>query len=609
VKIYWLYIPLLIVVFNSKAQQLKTYLNNHEHIDFTFNNRVSERVLTPINQLSDCPIALKAQLSKYSLPNSSYYLGKKAIPKKIEFKNEKHALFEGTNKKKSRRIFTENSVRLIKINMLYRVNPKNVFSNELDIHIPVQNQKIKEDSISSQKENQQEKIETVEDYLKRYPELKDMPVDELLKNVKIKTNGTLVIKSKKAKKVDTLVMENKSAEQASLKELITNNPNLLTIKFNQLINELKISENGEISCPPIGLLKTKYQAENQALVKEKEAKITDSLHIQKPTIYQNDTNQLNKEQKNTETKGLVKETKSRKKTKKLEKEKTVKKKTKKLSINGHEYQVDQDGNKIFSDGAIERDGVLTFKGRQFNWGKDGEKIFLDEEKTQVGKLPNNPSAEKEKATNNTFKKENTTLDRGDNNINSIKKDSSKEQVKAKTDFISANVTTKGKVVSGNDAIKKARVIIQQNGQFYKEVTTDKQGMFKVLLSRSGIYTIETVKEGFISEKQTVTPGQLEADASNILLNFGMRKKEREPITEKDKKAALSREAIKKEFETIICKKTDIKTIGIVYNKEKVIEGAKIRMFSGDDLIGTTSTDEFGRFKWALPKDKKNKIYH
>lgn len=98
-KIYWLYIPLLIVVFNSKAQQLKTYLNNHEHIDFTFNNRVSERVLTPINQLSDCPTALKAQLSKYSLPNSSYYLGKKAIPKKIEFKNEKHALFEGTNKK------------------------------------------------------------------------------------------------------------------------------------------------------------------------------------------------------------------------------------------------------------------------------------------------------------------------------------------------------------------------------------------------------------------------------------------------------------------------------------------------------------------------------
>lgn len=601
-KTYWLHITLLVIAFNVKSQQLPMYFKQSGCTGFTEYKRVTERISATKNQFSDSKEACTLQLEIISLPILNYYSGRKYIPEKIGFIKERKARLEVVKKEKHKRIITGNSVLLGEKTSLYKVGPKKAFTSFLQMNFSSQKQKIKGDTINPPKEDQQEKAETVKDYLKRYPELKEIPVEELLKNVKLKSNGTLVIKSKKNKKDTVLVPENKSAARVSFMELITSNPDLLAMNFKQLINELKISDNGEITVVSLGKLKSNATPEIIPLGKDKKDKITDSVSIQKPTMNQNDSSTVVEAPQNVEKKVLSPEKKAQKELEDENEEKTISTDSEKLFVKGHEYRLDQDGNKIFSDGSIERDGLLSFKSRPFNWGEEGEKIFLDQEQTKISDLPINPDSEEGKTTSeiNNSNPESFSQD-------TLGKEASKKRVKAKTDFISAKVLTKGKVVSGGDVIKKARVIIQQDGQFYKEVTTDKEGMFKVQLSRSGIYTIEIVKDGFIPEKQTITPGQLEADARNILLNFGMRKKGREALTEEEKIAALSREAIKKEFETIICKKTDIKTIGIVYNKEKIIEGAKIKMFNGDDLIGTTSTDEFGRFKWALPKDKKIKF--
>ncbi len=88
------------------------------------------------------------------------------------------------------------------------------------------------------------------------------------------------------------------------------------------------------------------------------------------------------------------------------------------------------------------------------------------------------------------------------------------------------------------------------------------------------------------------------------MNFGLKPEEKKELTPEEKTAALSKEAIAKEFENEVHNDKDIKTVGIVYNDEQTVEGADVRIFSGNDLIVSTKTDEFGRFTVALPKDKK-----
>ena len=179
-----------------------------------------------------------------------------------------------------------------------------------------------------------------------------------------------------------------------------------------------------------------------------------------------------------------------------------------------------------------------------------------------------------------------------------------EPILAKTDFTSAEVITNGKVISGDEPLSGTRIIIKKDGEFYREITTDKNGEFKTLLNRNGLYIIEANKDGFELERQTIAPGQLNAEASNLFLNFRLQKKGKEPLTEAEKLDALSREALKKEFLNILINENDIKTVGIVFKDNEIVEGANVRIFNGNDLIGSTKTDEFGRFKVALEKNKK-----
>ena len=267
---------------SNKGEELeKQELNTNTRISFDQPNELQleeKDLLTKENSTEQFGITIDETIPTINQNESELKRRRNSLMSTLNVTSENPNLLDSITSLKSEKNDLENNqINIENINDSGGQNSNETLSSENEglnnsaIDIKNQTSLLNEQESSLNKEKLLSETKNINDYFKEYPELKNMTVAQLKKDVSIKSNGSLRIKNKSLKdkknKNSTLNKEELSSNY-TLFDLSKKHPQLLEMNLTKLISELTIDNDGKIEIPSLALSIDPFSQINSVLQRD-----------------------------------------------------------------------------------------------------------------------------------------------------------------------------------------------------------------------------------------------------------------------------------------------------------------------------------------------------